>query len=510
MLYKKLHIPINLPLLDKEEVSFDLSNLNLINKIKNSNNIGMSSTILLFKNYFSSNISKFVKPSLDLFLDKIIPILFESKYKEEGLYQLLRFIDKTVFNFPYIEVLKDNSFVYQNLAKVLLFSGYVTNILTQDKKILDILQPEYAMRLNGNISFYKNTFSKIDIHKLNEEEILNTLRRNHRFLKFQILFALINKEIDIQRASNEFSLLAQATINITLDIAQIQISQKYNINCDKCSVIAYGRFATFSMTANSDLDLVFVYEDFPIKTSIKKNVYIELFRQLIKLLSVKTSEGFMYEVDTKLRPSGKEGPVACTFNNFKNFHEKESFSWEKLALRKTRVLNENKFSFSIVDLLYDLNSRPISQKQIVDEIKLMRTNTKSNKNNEDINNPVNNERSKWFETKYVGGGQREIEYLNFFYKINSNFIKDYETNKKILLNKKVENLFFKLDQVVNICFEDKKQDYLPSAAIILIITETNEKDLGSLKASVNLSKKEIHKNLNQMLESIKNNPNLAF
>ena len=44
----------------------------------------------------------------------------------------------------------------------------------------------------------------------------------------------------------------------------------------------------------------------------------------------------------------------------------------------------------------------------------MRTNTKSNKNNEDINNPVNNERSKWFETKYVGGGQREIEYLNFF------------------------------------------------------------------------------------------------
>jgi len=320
---------------------------------------------------------------------------------------------------------------------------------------------------------------------------------------------LINKEIDISRASNEFSLLAQATFNIALEIAQIQISNKYSINCEKYSVIAYGRFATFSMTANSDLDLVFVYEDFPNNTNIKKNVYIELFRQLIKLLSVKTSEGFMYEVDTKLRPSGKEGPVACTFNNFKNFHEKKSFSWEKLALRKTRVLNENKFSFRIVDLLCDLNSKPISHTKIVDEIKLMRTNTKSNKNNEGINNPVNNERSKWFETKYVGGGQREIEYLNFFYKINSNFIEDYETNQKTLLNDKVENLFFKLDQVVNICFEDEKQDYLPSAAIILMITETNEKDLGSLKATVNLSKIEIHKNLNQMLESIKNNPNLA-
>ena len=510
MLYKKLHIPINLPLLDKEEVSFDLSNLNLINKIKNSNNIGMSSTILLFKNYFSSNISKFVKPSLDLFLDKIIPILFESKYKEEGLYQLLRFIDKTVFNFPYIEALKDNSFVYQNLAKVLLFSGYVTNILTQDKKILDILQPEYAMRLNGNISFYKNTFSKIDIHKLNEEEILNTLRRNHRFLKFQILFAIINKEIDIQRASNEFSLLAQATFNIALDIAQTQISNKYNINCEEYSAIAYGRFATFSMTANSDLDLVFIYEDSPVKISTKKNVYIELFRQLIKLLSVKTSEGFMYEVDTKLRPSGKEGPIACTYDNFREFHEKNSFSWEKLALRKTRVVNENKFSIRVFDLLNDLNSKPISQKKIVNEINLMRTNTKSSKTTENRNNSTNNQRSKWFETKYVGGGQREIEYLNFFYNINSNFTDDYETSKKILLNKKIEKLFFKLDQIVNICFENEKQDYLPTTAVILITIETNEKDLGSLKALVNFSKQEIYKNLNQVLESIKNNPNLTF
>lgn len=510
MLYKNLYIPINLPILFKEEVTIDQSIVELIKKIKNANNIGISSTVFLFKNYFSNNISKFVKPSLHSFLEQIIPIIFQSKFKEEGLYQLLRFIDKIVFNFSYVESLKDSSFVYHNLAKVFLFSGYVTNILSNDQKILDILQPEYAMRLNGNISFYKNAFDKIDLYNLNEENILDTLRRIHRFLKFQILFALINKEIDIQRASNEFSLLAQATFNIALEIAQIQISKKYNINCEKYSVIAYGRFATFSMTANSDLDLVFVYEDFPINKSITINVYIELFRQLIKLLSVKTSEGFMYEVDTKLRPSGKEGPVACTYDNFKNFHEKNSFSWEKIALRKTRVVNENKFSSRIFNLLKDLNSKPISQKKIVDEIKLMRTNTKSNKNNEDINNPINKEHSKWFETKYVGGGQREIEYLNFFYKINSNFIEDYEINKKVLLNNKVENLFFRLDQIVNICFEDEKQDYLPSAAIILIITETNEKDLGSLKASVNLSKKEIHKNLNQMLESIKNNPNLAF
>ena len=73
-----------------------------------------------------------------------------------------------------------------------------------------------------------------------------------------------------------------------------------------------------------------------------------------------------------------------------------------------------------------------------------------------------------------------------------------------------EKLFFKLDQIVNICFENEKQDYLPTTAVILITIETNEKDLGSLKALVNFSKQEIYKNLNQVLESIKNNPNLTF
>ena len=49
-------------------------------------------------------------------------------------------------------------------------------------------------------------------------------------------------------------------------------------------------------------------------------------------------------------------------------------------------------------------------------------------------------------------------------------------------------LFFKLDQVVNICFMNEKQNNLPNAAINLLINELNEKDLGSLKASISQGK----------------------
>jgi glutamine synthetase adenylyltransferase len=388
---------------------------------------------------------------------------------------------------------------------VFLFSGYVTNLVKEDVKTLEILQPDFAIRLNGNITYYKNYLDKISINNLDEEVLLDSLRQSHRLLKFQIIFALINHEINIDRASQEFSLLAQATFDTSLKIAESRIIKKYKIHNLSYSIVAYGRFATLSMTANSDLDLVFIYNSKNSNNNSEQKIYIELFRQLIRTLSSKTTEGLMYEVDTKLRPSGKEGPVVCTYDNFKKYHQENSFCWEKLALKKTRIINENNFNAKTSKLLEKLKTINISDKEIAHEIAMMRTNV-----NQTDGHVVNKRSFKWFETKYVGGGQREIEYLNFFYKINSNFIEDYETNKKTLLNDKVENLFFKLDQVVNICFEDEKQDYLPSAAIILIITETNEKDLGSLKASVNLSKKEIHKNLNQMLESIKNNPNLAF
>ena len=224
---------------------------------------------------------------------------------------------------------------------------------------------------------------------------------------------------------------------------------------------------------------------------------MELFRQIIKFLSVKTEEGFMYEVDTKLKPSGKSGPLACTYSNFEEYHLKKSYSWEKIALKKTRIINENDFKAKSINLLNKLKSIPISPDEVVNEISLMRTDKTSNKDD------VKKEKLKWFETKYAGGGQRDIEFLEFLNENNSISISQEEKDKKFMLIKRMKALYFNLDQIMNICFEDNKQEHLPSNAVNILIKETNEKDLGSLKATVNLGKKEIYKFLNEVVESVK-------
>ena len=496
MLYKKLNLPINLPLANDEEIEVNEVENNIIIKLRNVSNINIDVTIRLFESFFENSLSSATREKLSKIFKEIVPIICRNKHKEEGLYQLLRYVNSLNSNLDYLEILKNSSFVYENLSKVLSFSGLLTDILSKDIKLLEVIQPEYAVRLNGNISFYKNFFEKIDCDNLDTESLLNIIRKQHRLLKFQILYSLINHDINIERASTEFSYLAQATVEFVLQLIKNKINNSKKANCDDFCIVAYGRFGTFTMTANSDLDLVFVYDGVN-----NKKMYLDIFRQLINILSTKTSEGILYEVDTKLRPSRNRGPVACTYENFENYHTHKSFSWEKLALKKTRVITDSNFSTKISNLLDKLNAYPISDREVAKEVIKMRVNV-----NEDNGETKNLEKKffpKWFETKYVAGGQRDIEFLKFFYENDSNLIDQHEKDKKLLLFKRIDNLYFKLDQIVNICFTGKKQDNLPKAAIALLINETNEKDFGSFKAQINQGKIDIFNILNVILESEK-------
>lgn len=508
MLYKKLNIPINLPRPHNNQIKIDYPDLAFIYKLINFSKTNEPSIINSFNNYFLEKISLKIRSIVEnwilIFITKMVPIILKSTDKDEGLYQLLRFIDNIIFNFSYLEELINRKFTYHNLSKILTFSGYITNLISQDKKLLDILDPDYAMRLNGNITFYQSKFDKIDSNIYDEETLLDALRKNHRFLKFQILFALIKNDIDIQRASNEFSLLAQATLNKTLEIAEKKITKKYDFKCDQYCIIAYGRFGTMTMTSNSDLDLVFIHNDN--KQNSKKNhrsIYIDFFRIVINILSTKTKQGILYEVDTKLKPSGKYGPMASTFSNFKEYQENKTYSWEKIALKKIRLVSkENKFTLDVSSLIKTLQSIPILSKQVAAEVKLMRTDNKKSDSNVALKSSSS---SKWFETKYSAGGQRDIEFLKFFYLdpfINKN---THEHDKKMILLHKMEKLFFKLDQIMNICYLDEKQDHLPLSAISILNFETNNKDLGSLKSSINLGKIEIYNTLNEIIERLEKN-----
>src|SRR3569623_1187457 len=106
-----------------------------------------------------------------------------------------------------------------------------------------------------------------------------------------------------------------------------------------------GKLGGCEMTASSDLDLVFVY-DVPqgVEASngpkpLSPTLYFaRLAQRLIAALTTPTAAGALYEVDMRLRPTGNKGPVAVSLTSFSEYHARESWTWEHMALTRARLV----------------------------------------------------------------------------------------------------------------------------------------------------------------------------
>ena len=112
------------------------------------------------------------------------------------------------------------------------------------------------------------------------------------------------------------------------------------------AILALGRLGAQEMTANSDLDLIVIYDydkehpDSDGARSLYGAQYFARFTQrLISALTVKTNYGALYPVDMRLRPSGRAGPLATQVDGFIGYQEREAWTWEHMALTRARVVS---------------------------------------------------------------------------------------------------------------------------------------------------------------------------
>ena len=111
------------------------------------------------------------------------------------------------------------------------------------------------------------------------------------------------------------------------------------------ALLAMGKLGGREMTAASDLDLIVLY-DFDEKhpeSDGKRSLggvqyYTRLTQRLIAALSAPTAEGILYEVDFRLRPSGKSGPLATHIDAFVSYQLKDAWTWEHMAMTRARVV----------------------------------------------------------------------------------------------------------------------------------------------------------------------------
>ena len=509
--YKKNHLPENLSSLN-ELISGNNKTINeFMIYLINSKKLNKKDIKNIFLKYFDKKINIKIKKNYILliskFLDELFPILLNQNHPKQASYQLLRFLNEISPNFEFVEKLLSKKFIYKKLSEILSFSGHITNMLAKDDTLLEILDPYYAIRLKGNITIYKNELNKISFYLENEETILNKLRQLHRKLKFQIIVSVITNELRIENASYEFSILARAVLEKVIEICHYLFLKQNKLRksfLDEFGILAYGRLANNTMTSNSDLDLVFIFPDHNTNFKNQKeysNFYNIFSKKIINFLSSKTSEGILYEVDTKLTPSNKYSDLACKVSDFVKFQKNQSYAWQKLALLKSELVFKNSvFQNSLETILENIKEKKINLYDLKSEINSMR---KVNKNRSKQNLLKNNEIRllNWYETKYSLGGQRDIEFLEYFYK-RKEFDKVIENLvvKKLFL-KNVKSFYFILDQFINITFWNEKPENLPNKVSKYLVEYLDLKDLGSLKKKISDHKNQVHGYLQEILNN---------
>jgi glutamate-ammonia-ligase adenylyltransferase len=99
------------------------------------------------------------------------------------------------------------------------------------------------------------------------------------------------------------------------------------------------------MTFGSDLDLVFLYDDAGDAASDLRLHMQRLSQRLISALTLLTREGRLYEVDTRLRPGGADGPLAVSLAAFDDYFTHSAWTYEHMALTKARVIAPHPAAF---------------------------------------------------------------------------------------------------------------------------------------------------------------------
>jgi glutamate-ammonia-ligase adenylyltransferase len=103
------------------------------------------------------------------------------------------------------------------------------------------------------------------------------------------------------------------------------------------AVVALGKAGSGEMLPGSDLDLLLLYDHAPMQPA-PVPYFIRLAQRFNAALTAQGPEGPLYKVDMRLRPSGNQGPVAVSLAAFTRYHQTDSWTWERLALCRARVL----------------------------------------------------------------------------------------------------------------------------------------------------------------------------
>jgi len=251
------------------------------------------------------------------------------------------------------------------------------------------------------------------------ERQVEALRHFQRAALFRVAVADLTGRLPVMQVSDRLTDIAELIVECAMQLSWQQITAQFGTPfCDEGSGLrpvqvaaaGYGKLGGMELGYSSDLDLVFLHdsrgerqETTGSKPTDNQVFFVRLAQRIVHLLTMHSAAGRLYEVDVRLRPSGKGGMLVTSINAFAEYQRTEAWTWEHQAFLHARsVAGASGLRAEFEAIRMDVLSNHVRRDTLRTEVRTMR---------ERMRKELSRATESQFDIKQDAGGVADIEFL---------------------------------------------------------------------------------------------------
>ncbi|MGZ8345759.1 MAG: bifunctional [glutamine synthetase] adenylyltransferase/[glutamine synthetase]-adenylyl-L-tyrosine phosphorylase [Allosphingosinicella sp.] len=231
----------------------------------------------------------------------------------------------------------------QHVASILSHAPALAEQLGRRPELLDSLIDASAFEPAGAVEALARDFARSDRAGDDYQLLLDRVRRRVNERRFALGVQLVAGHSDPIDVADGYARVAEAAIQVLAAATVAEFEQRHGrVSGSELIILGLGRLGGGALTHASDLDLIYLFsgtheaESDGAKRLRATDYFNRLAPRITAALSVSTAAGPLYEVDTRLRPNGKDGLLAVSLETFERYQREQAWTWEHMALLRAR------------------------------------------------------------------------------------------------------------------------------------------------------------------------------
>lgn len=358
-------------------------------------------------------------------LNELVPAVLRAAAETEApgltLARLVLIIEAVLRRSAYIALLLENPRALSQLTRLCAASQWIADMLASHPVLLDELIDPRIFQHPPELDRYGRELEaqlrKVAADDL--ESLMDALREFQQVSVMRVTAADIGGVLPLMKVSDHLTAIAEQVVGKVLEIAWRHLVARHGMpRCEdeegerpaRFVIVAYGKLGGIELGYGSDLDLVFLHDsagegqrtdgEKPLDNSV---FFLRLTQRIIHLLATPTSAGVLYEVDTRLRPSGSAGLLVSSLQAFARYQREQAWTWEHQALLRARpVAGDIELAARFEALRRELLCQPRDAAQLRADVLAMR---------ERMRRELGRVKDADFDIKQDSGGLTDLEFL---------------------------------------------------------------------------------------------------